>query len=333
MNRRFVIHLWQMALACALTAGIGCSESTVVQSGSPSQDRASTQTGEPVQDPKLLDSPEQAMQALQAATAANDRKALIELFGAGIRELASGDEVQDSQDFANFARRLAKASKLVGQETGSCTILVGVDEYPFPVPIVKTAAGKWHFDTASGIDEIISRRVGEHELNVIRVCKGYVAAQLEYLTEDRDGDGVIEYAQRFASTPGQRDGLYWDTAPGEPLSPLGPLAAEAAEEGYVRRTDAASTEPRPYHGYLFKILTRQGRYAPGGRFDYIINGNMVAGFAMVAWPVDWSSSGVMTFVVGPNGKVYQKNLGEKTSELAAALTTFDPDGTWQPAEK
>ena len=168
----------------------------------------------------------------------------------------------------------------------------------------------------------------DNELSTIRVCRGYVAAQREYFLEDRDGDGVMEYAQRLASTPGQHDGLYWATQPDEPLSPLGPLAAQAQTEGYGgARADAASG-PQPYHGYVYKILTRQGSHAPGGAYSYVIRGNMVAGFALVACPIQWGSSGVMTFIVNSNGKVLEKNLGEKTPELIARLNAYDPDSSW-----
>ena len=278
-------------------------------------------------DQTLFGSPEEAVKALMKATEAKDKDALRQLFGPKVKDLKSGDDVQDARSFESFARRLAKASRLEREGEDTAILHVGVEDYPFPVPLVKEG-DKWFFDTEAGLDEILSRRIGENEIGAIRVCRGYVAAQREYAAEDRDGDGVAEYAQRLASTPGKQDGLFWATKPDEPPSPLGPLVADARAEGYGQKDAKAAGGPRPYRGYVYRIITRQGKKAAGGQFDYVINGHMVAGFALVAYPIEWGSSGIMTFVVNSNGKVFQKNLGEKTAEVAAAMDTYDPDDSW-----
>jgi hypothetical protein len=217
--------------------------------------------------------------------------------------------------------------------------VIGEEPWSFPIPIVKAANG-WRFDTAAGMEEFLNRRVGENELSTIAVCRAYVLAQWEYYTESTDTtqDGLAVYAQKFISTPGKRDGLYWDTAEGEEPSPLGVLVAQARAEGYRAGRKKAETEtgentPKrrrtPYHGYYFKILKAQGTHAPGGRFNYVINGNMIAGYALIAYPAKWGSSGVMTFIVNQQGRVYQKNLGPDTTKLAAAITEYDPDPSWE----
>jgi hypothetical protein len=193
--------------------------------------------------------------------------------------------------------------------------------------------GQWFFDTAAGRQEILARRIGMDETGAMNVCNAYVEAQREYAGQDRLGDGVLAYAQFLRSTPGTHDGLFWPAnQPGEELSPLGPLVAQARVEGYQRTAKMLNDELAPYHGYYFKILTRQGKQAPGGKYDYIINGRMIAGFALVAWPAEWGNTGVMTFIVNQQGKVYQKNLGPKTVKIARAITTYDPDDTWTPAQ-
>lgn len=279
--------------------------------------------------PPTFDTPEAAAQALLAAAKSGEKGALAAVFGPGITELVSGDDVQDAADVAEFARRLESAHRWAPGDGGAMTLCVGPDNYPFPVPLVPHD-GKWAFDIEAGKEEMVNRRVGRNELSTIAVCRAYVVAQQEYKSVDRDGDGVLEFAQRIASTPGQRDGLFWESAPGEPLSPLGPLVAEARATGYLQESPAtAESGPQPYHGYLYRILTKQGANAPGGAFDYVINGNMVGGFAAVVWPVDYDDSGVMTFLVGPNGQIHQKDLGEETAKLVEAMTAYDPDQSWE----
>ncbi|MEW6250312.1 MAG: DUF2950 domain-containing protein [Planctomycetota bacterium] len=286
-----------------------------------------------------FETPREALDALLAATKAKDLPKLRAILGVEAGELGSGDEVQDRADLREFATNLAAAAKLVNEGDDKVMIQIGVNGYIFPVPVVRKD-GAWFFDAEAGKEEMLNRRIGENELRTLATCRGYVAAQRDYYADDWDGDGVIEYAQRLASTPGKKDGLYWESKDDEPLSPLGPLIAEAQSQGYFKTDAPATTQPaaqpatqpaagpRPYHGYFYKIVTRQGERAPGGKYDYVINGHMVAGFALVAWPVEYGESGVMTFVVSTNGKVYEKDLGEKTAELVAAIAEYNPDDTW-----
>jgi len=290
--------------------------------------------------------PEDALKALKDAAAAKDKAALEQIFGPASKDLMNPDAVQSAAECEAFSKHLAEMSNLVRRGDDQVVLYIGQENWPMPIPIVRKD-GKWYFDTVAGKDEILARRIGENELNTIDVCRAYVVAQNEYHATDWNGDDMLEYAQHFKSSPDKKDGLYWEAADNEPQSPMGPLVAEARAEGYFAARPPAegqAQEPpvagqpahgqhRPFHGYYFRILTKQGPHAPGGAFDYIINGHMVAGFALVAYPAEWGNSGVMTFIVGPRGKVYQKNLGEKTAEQAAALTEFDPDDTWKPVSE
>jgi hypothetical protein len=275
-------------------------------------------------------SPDDAVKALKDAAQAKDRDAMRKVFGPALKDLCSGDETQDKADLLEFARRLAEQCKVVPNGDDRATLEIGREAHPFAIPLSRKD-GKWFFDTEAGKEELLNRRIGENELGAIRVCRGYVVAQYEYFSADRDGDDVIEFAQKLLSTPGKQDGLFWETKPDEPPSPLGPAVAEARAEGYLTG-DAKPGAPRPYHGYIYKILRKQGRGSPGGAFDYVINDNMVAGFALLAYPIDWQSSGVMTFQVNSNGKVFQKDLGEKTTELAGNMDAYEIDPTWTVAK-
>jgi len=271
-------------------------------------------------------SPEDAVKALADAAKAGDRAALDALFGPGVKDLLSGDPKQDALEVAAFSRSISLYSHLSRKDRDHVVLNVGDQNWPFPIPIVQSGGG-WYFDTLAGKDEIINRRVGEDEALAIGVCRTYVMAQREYAGEDRDGSGLLKYAQLLRSSPKAKDGLYWPAAPGEDASPFGPLVAEARAEGYGGKTvEGRST---PFHGYQFKILTAQGPAAPGGAFSYLINGNMIAGFALVAYPAHWGESGVMTFVVNQWGKVYQANLGSDSAAIASQMTEFDPDSSWQ----
>ncbi len=282
-------------------------------------------------DEQQFPTPEAAVNALQTAAQNRDTNALHAIFGAGARELVSADAVQATQEFDRFVARLAEKTELVQRPDGTSILQLGADGWPFPIPLVHSDAG-WRFDTQAGRQEVLNRRIGRNELGAMAVCRAYVDAQREYACEDRNGDEVLEYAQRLRSTPGTHDGLYWPLRAGEGQSPLGPLVASARVEGYRRQARILTDQPSPYHGYYFKILTRQGKAAPGGKYDYIINGHMIAGFALVAWPAEWGNSGVMTFIVNQQGKIYQKNLGPKTDTLAKALTHYDPDPSWTLAQ-
>jgi hypothetical protein len=275
-------------------------------------------------------SPEAAVAALVVAAQAKDTNALHSIFGPEGRDLVSPDAVQAGNSFSNFVRRLTWKAYLVRNSQSNILLQIGADAWPFPIPLAQ-AGGQWFFDTAAGREEILNRRIGVNELAAIRVCLAYVDAQREYASQPRQADDVLEYAQHLRSTTNTRDGLFWHTEPDEEPSPLGPLIAQSHEEGYTHATKIMGENLAPYRGYRFKILTQQGSHAPAGKYKYIINGHMLAGFALVAWPEEWGNSGVMTFIVNQTGKVWQKNLGAKTATLAASMTAYDPDPTWKPA--
>ncbi len=272
--------------------------------------------------------PKEAVDALTAAAKAGNTNDIHAIFGPESRELVSPDAVQAANAFSNFVRRVSEKVVYARQSDTNMELQLGLDAWPFPIPLVQ-ANGQWFFDTAAGREEILNRRIGMNELAAIRVCHAYVEAQREYASQPRNGDGVLEYAQHFRSTTNTHDGLYWHAEPGEETSPFGPLIVQSHDEGYRHAAKILGTNLTPYRGYYFQILTRQGPHAPAGKYDYIINGHMLAGFALVAWPAEWANSGVMTFIVNQQGKVYQKNLGPKTASIAPAMTTYDPDDTWK----
>ena len=276
--------------------------------------------------------PDEAVTALVAAAKDGDTNALHAIFGSAARELVSPDIVQATAERKAFLRHLAEKVVVVRPSETKAVLQIGANGWPFPIPLVKQPDGKWFFDTLAGKEEILNRRIGRNEIGAIGVCHAYVDAQREYASQPHGGDDVLEYAQHLLSTPGKQDGLYWPRQPDGALSPLGPLIAQAHGEGYRRETKIMTDKPSPYHGYYYKILTRQGRHAPGGRYNYVINGHMVAGFALVAWPAEWGNSGVMTFIVSQLGRVYQKNLGPKTATLAPKISSYDPDGSWTQVE-
>ena len=287
-------------------------------------------------------SQDEALQALVAAAKEKDRTALAKLFGPDYDQLLSGDEVEDNKDLAEFASAVQESAQLQKVNDNKYTVTVGKDNWPTPVPVVQKD-GRWLFDTKAGLEEVINRRVGENELSAIATCRAYAVAQWEYYTEgDWDHDGVAEYAQKLISTPGTHNGLYWETFEDDKPSPLGKLIAAAQAQGYGPTASATGAAGKggaenegpeidhaPYHGYYFKILTRQGAHAPGGKYSYVINGNMIAGYALVGYPDKWGNSGVMTFIVNQQGRVYQKNLGPSTGKIAAAMTEYNPDLTWK----
>jgi hypothetical protein len=285
----------------------------------------------PAADEQTFASSQEAVNALVAATKNDDTNALHAIFGPAGRELVSPDVVQATAGFELFVQHLTEKTQLITNSDTNLTLEIGSDGWPSPIPLVKQD-GQWFFDTVAGEEEILARRIGRDEMAVINVCNAYVDAQREYASQDRLGDGVLAYAQFLHSTPGTYDGLFWPAKPGEALSPLGPLIAQARVEGYHRAAKMLNDKQAPYHGYYFKILTQQGKHAPGGKYDYIINGRMIAGFALVAWPAQWGNTGVMTFIVNQQGRVYQKNLGPQTAKIARAMTTYDPDDTWIPAQ-
>jgi hypothetical protein len=273
--------------------------------------------------------PEEAVAALAAAVNAQDSNALRNIFGPDVADIRNPDRVQAANEFQSFTAALNAASILVHESETRCELDVGTNDWPFPIPLVKGQDGQWFFDTQAGEQEILNRRIGRNELDTLQTVRGYVEAQREYASRDRDGSGVLKYAQRLVSSPGLQDGLYWPPDLTGEVSPLGPLVADAQSEGYGNKSKAANAGPQPFHGYFFKILTRQGKHAPGGKYNYIINGNMIGGFALVAWPAEYGNTGIMTFIVNQQGRVCQKDLGPKTGNLAPAMKQYDPDPTWQ----
>jgi DUF2950 family protein len=273
---------------------------------------------------KTFSSPQEASDALVAAIQSNDEKALLDILGPdGKQIVSSGDEVEDANARANFLQKYKEMHRLVKEPDGTTSLIIGAENWPAPIPLVNKG-NSWYFDTEAGKAEILYRRIGQNEMSAIRVCQEAVAAQKEYYSTQHN-----EYAQSIFSDEGQHNGLYWKAAEGEPQSPIGPLVAAAVAEGYAKGRNGP---PTPYHGYLYHILTRQGKNAPGGAKSFIVDGKMTGGFAFVAYPAEYRSSGVMTFTVGVDGAVYQKDLGKKTEVLGKAIKEFNPDSTWQKVE-
>ncbi|HLH52888.1 MAG TPA: DUF2950 domain-containing protein [Verrucomicrobiae bacterium] len=272
-------------------------------------------------------SPEAAVAALVTAVDSQDASAIRDLFGPVATELENRDEVQAANEHIAFARALNKAARIARQSESRCVLEVGDQNWPFPIPIIKRD-GQWFFDTEAGKEELLNRRIGRNELATLAVMRACVQAQREYATRDHDDDEVLEFAQKFISTPGTKDGLYWPPDLDGEISPLGPLVANAQRLGYKHQPQDPQPSPEPFHGYFFKVLTSQGKHAPGGKHTYIINGNMIAGFAFVAWPASYGESGIMTFIVNQQGRVYQKDLGQRTIKSAASMQAYDPDDAW-----
>jgi len=276
--------------------------------------------------PKSFASPEAAIAALVEAVQVNDQPMLHGILGShGSKLTSSGDEVADRQNREAFLKAYGEAHKLVLEGDTQAALVIGKDEWPMPIPLVKSHDG-WRFDTQQGEEEILARRIGRNELAAIQVCLAIVDAEREYAALDLDGDGIPEYAPKFVSTPGKHDGLYWQTKADEPPSPLGPLLAAAASEGYTR---SASRTLAPYHGYFYRILSRQEKDAPGGAYDYFVKGKMIGGFAVIAYPARYGASGIMSFIVNHDGVVYENDLGKDTVAIASKMTTFNPDASWK----
>jgi len=277
--------------------------------------------------PETFASPEKAVAALAAAARNNDRAGLLRIYGAaGQNIVSSGDEVADKEAHTRFIDRYGKSEKILRDAANRATLVIGTEEWPFPIPIVRQG-GVWHFDAEAGMQEILNRRVGRNELNAIEVCRSYVQAQRDYAADFSGDPKQTEYAQKIASSPGQRDGLYWPVQSGEKESPIGPLMARARAEGYGGGRDEGTHAP--FHGYYYKILTRQGTAAPGGERNYIVDGHMTGGFALIAFPAKYGDSGVMTFIVNQSDIVYAKNLGPDTATVASSIVDFNPDRTWK----
>lgn len=271
-----------------------------------------------------------AADALLVAGSQKDTGALYEVLGPGSEKVvSSGDETMDRSNREIFILAAKDKTTLYSLSPNTVFLMVGDDDWPFPIPLVKGEKG-WYWDTAAGKEEVLSRRIGRDEISALDLCRTFVQAQREYALANPDTKGVGAYAQRFLSTEGKRDGLYWPAKDGEPASPMGPLVAKAAHDGYTAAPGA--TGPKPFYGYCFKILRSQGKDAPGGVKDYAKDGKMTGGFAMVAWPTEYGNSGIMTFLVNQAGIVFEKDLGPKTGDVAKAMEQFNPDLSWKPSK-
>jgi DUF2950 family protein len=274
---------------------------------------------------KTFASPEEASKALYAAAQSNDQKAMLDLLGPeGKQVVSSGDDAEDGRSRANFTKRYDEMSRLVKEPDGSVTLYIGAQNWPYPIPLVNKG-NVWYFDTAAGKQEILYRRIGWNETSAIHICRELVAAQKEYYAQQNN-----QYAQKIFSDEGKHDGLYWKAAAGEPQSPVGPLVAKAVAQGYVAASEGA---PVPYRGYYFHVLVKQGKNGPGGAKSYLVDGKMTGGFAFVAYPAEYRTSGVMSFLVGEDGVVYERDLGKKTETVAASLKEYNPDSHWVKSEE
>jgi hypothetical protein len=274
---------------------------------------------------RVFASPDDAGTALLEAAKSGDQNVLVTIFGPESKELIySGDATQDKAAIDGFVAAYPVMHRWRKMADGAQILLVGADNFPFPIPLKKNNAGQWYFDTAAGKDEILVRRIGRNELAVIDICGALADAQTEYFSQRHDDGSTKQYALKFISDAGKQNGLYWESPEGQPRSPLGPLVAFATDEGYSIKPDSRL----PFHGYHFRMLKRQGSHAPGGAKDYVVDGKMVGGFAFVAYPAEYGNSGVMTFIINQDGVLLQKDLGKTTPETAAAMSEFDPDETW-----
>jgi hypothetical protein len=274
-------------------------------------------------------SPDDAGAALRAAVQSGDEQALLAIFGPdGKAILFSGDAIKDKDTLKDFVAAYDQMHRWREIKAGGEMLYVGADNFQFPIPLGKSSAGQWQFDTAAGKDEILARRIGRDELVALAACAAIARAQAQYFNRAHDGDDVKQYAQKLVSDEGRQNGLYWPVATGQPPSPLGEVGDFAKAVGY---TSAGAAAPQPFEGYYFRLLTRQGDKAKGGARDYLDNGKMTGGFAVLAYPAEYRDSGIMTFLVGADGVVYQKDLGENTATLSQALTEYNPGDGWTPA--
>jgi Protein of unknown function (DUF2950) len=306
----------QILLLGLIVSGLGTSRPTFAQ-----------ESGQ-----KTFSSPAAAADALATAAQKHDKQEMLAILGhSGEKLIYSGDRVADKENNDHFVEKYHQMHRFAATGSGRMILYIGAENWPVSIPL-KKSGDKWYFDTAYGKQEVLYRRIGSNELNVIKVCQEIVSGEREYYAASHDGDSVHQYAGKFRSTPGKQDGLYWEVKSDEPESPLGPLVAEAASEGYGHHAHHAAGKPRPFHGYVYRLLTRQGAAASGGAKDYIVDGKMTGGFALVAYPVRYRDSGVMTFVVNQDDQIYQKDLGPRTGQIASEMTEYNPDDTWQPVE-
>jgi hypothetical protein len=305
-SMRFVCLTFSLIAALGTLSGCGKKESTTAQ--------------------KTFSAPEDAVVALVDAVKANDSMQLIGILGPDARKImSSGDEVADQQARELFLTAYLEKAEL-STEGDRSILSIGAEEWPLPIPLVKEGSS-WRFDTAAGLEEVLFRRIGNNELRTMELCKAYVEAQREYASKGHDGKAKGLYAQKFASSTGKHDGLFWKSEDPNDRSPFGDLAAQAASEGYQKSENA----PSPFHGYFFRILTGQGASAPGGARSYMVKGEMRDGFALIAYPAEYKNSGVMTFIINGDGTIYQKDLGTDTPKFAMEINVFDPDSSWEKA--
>jgi len=303
-------HLARLAAAAAFLVLLLSSRSSYGQQGNE----------------KTFSSPGEAVVALYNAVKSNDSQTLAAIFGAHANAvLHTGDDVADKNMAQTFLRAYDQMHRVVIEPDQTATLYVGAENWPLPISIVKGSTDAWYFDTESGEKEILYRRVGRNENDAIEILHGLVAAQLDYASASRDGASAGQYALKFISDEGKHNGLYWKTSDNEAPSPIGPALVSASAEGYRFQQG----QQAPFHGYFFRILTKQGSAAKGGAIDYVVNGKLTRGFAFVAYPAQYRNSGVMTFVVNKSGVVYQKDLGEQTSTIASAIEEYNPDSSWE----
>jgi len=277
--------------------------------------------------PKTFATPDEAGKALAQATGAQDKDAILAIFGPGSEDiLSTGDAAQDKQSMEGFTRAYAVMNRWRKLGDGNQLLLVGAQNEAFPIPLMKNASGQWYFDAAAGKEEILARRIGRDELAAIDISAALADSQAQYFAQKHGG--VKQYAQKFISDPGQQNGLYWESPQGAPRSPLGPLVAFASEEGYTIKPDAA----QPYYGYYFRRLDSQGPNAKGGARPYVVNGKMTAGFAYLAYPAKYDDTGIQSFIINQQGVIYQKDLGKDSANVVKAMTSFDPDSSWKPVQ-
>lgn len=309
-----------IAMTTAMTLG-------AMHTVSAQQDAATAAAKQPLPQQQSYASPEAAAKALYDVVKTHDPKLIYAVLGPGSGKVVyTGDAVADKKMRDRFLAAYDTSIKIEHNSDSKATLLLGQKDWPFPFPLRKYANG-WRFDAKAGAEEIVNRRIGENELFAIKFCLAYGDAQREYAERAHDGE-MLEYAQKFVSSKGKHDGLYWPTAKGELPSPLGPLFVRAKQEGYEKK----GAGPVPYHGYYYRILTSQGMAAGGGAYDYIVNGHMIGGYALVAYPSRWGASGVMTFICNYDGIVFQKNLGKDSAKIAAKMTRYNPDASWSKVE-
>ena len=319
------------AALLAAFAAASHAQSTPAPAPAASKPAASKPASQPAAAQRTFASPEEASKALADAVRAKDVEGLLAVVGPSAKPwLFTGDDVADRNDWSRFLAGYDKKNALEKTGDNKAVLAVGDDAWPFPAPIVKKGS-TWAFDTNAGRDELVNRRVGRNELDAIQTLLAIVDAQREYASKDADGNGFADYARRFRSSPGKKDGLYWPDETGKSPSPLGPLVATASKEGYGKQ-EKKSEGPAPYHGYHYKILASQGKDAAGGAYDYLVGDKLLGGFAVVAWPATYRVSGVTSFVVNHDGVVFEKDLGPQTASIASAMTRYNPDATWRKAE-